>query len=265
MKDYFQLIRSIMLHGSEVRTRGVLVKELLAQQLLIKDWNYYSCESRPLDKTSTYLWGELAWYFSGDRRAELIVPYSKFWAGITNPDGTLNSNYGHLVFYKSRSNFTPFDWALHSLIKEKHSRQAIILYNDREYMIDGIKDYICSQYQHFLIRDDVLICVVGLRSSDAIFGLTYNMPWWSLVHQQLHLSLLHKYHNLKLGEILVNISSAHIYENHFELVEGILSDGVHPKRHFVTLKETVPIGLPFEYYKGNIQKFVEINDQMPKV
>lgn len=253
--DYFRLLGNIYIGGKEIAPRGLKIRELLDQKLIIDKYNFIATEKvRPFDKITDYLYGELAWYFSGDRRADLIRNYSKFWEKIKNEDGTLNSNYGNLVFYKKRGQFTPFDWALKSLADDKLSRQALMLYNDREFMFSGNKDFICTQYQHFLIRDSKLICIIGLRSSDAIFGLTYNMPWWSIVHQQLRLLLLDYYPDLEIGKIIVNISSAHLYEQHFKLAIDMITDG--KEYYWINLVRPIPIGKEFEWYEKNIKHYL---------
>ena len=255
--DYFNLLYKISNSGAEINPRRLKIKELIDEKLSIESYNFVATEpSRPLQKSLDYWLGELAWYMSGNRSAELIAPYSKFWDKIKNPDGTLNSNYGNLVYYKKRTDYTPFNWALNCLIKDKNSRQAMVLYNDREFYFDGNQDYICSQGQHFLIRDNKLICIIWLRSSDIIYGLNYNMAWWSMVHQDLFLSLKPFYPSVGLGNITVNIDSAHLYENHFELAAKMIRE---PKEYyFIRLLKPIPLNKEFEWYKENVRSYVLI-------
>lgn len=264
--EYFELLRKILYSGQEYKPRGLRIKEIINAQLVIPShYNYIGTEkSRKFNDTIKYSMGELAWYFSGDRKIEKILPYSSFWEKIKNKDNTANSNYGYLIFYKEcriGDNGTPgrtttFSWAVSKLLEDKHTRQANILYNSRDYYFPGNKDFICSQYQHFLIRNNKLICIIGLRSSDAIYGLTYNIPWWSMVQQMVYLSIIEKYPEVTLGSIYVNISSAHLYENHFKLAENMLKE--NKEAYYLKLVNTIPLWKPVKWYEDNIENYIGI-------
>lgn len=247
---YFDLLSEIHHFGETVVTRNLETKELLNVVLDVDDYNCFSVEDcRPWEEIKKYLYAELAWYMSGDRDITKILPYSKFWESIRNPDNTANSNYGDLVFYRRNSHgFTSFDWALQVLADDKHTRKALVLYNDKEFFSHGNRDLICNQYQHFFIRYNMLLCTVALRSSDAIYGLTYNIPWWSFVHQRLHRLLVEEcYSDLKLGPITAFISSSHIYENKYSLVDKMVNSRLKQYK-FLNMHAHIPLGLTFEEY-----------------
>lgn len=248
MIRYFELLHGINTFGDVVSPREKETKELIGKILTLDNYNAISTTSaRTWMQISAYLFPELAWYMSGDRKPDKILPYSKFWKNILTPEGLVNSNYGDLVFYRKNSyGYSSFSWALAKLNEDPDTRKAIILYNDREFFYDENRDLICNQYQQFMIRDGKLICLVALRSSDAIFGLTYNMPWWSFVHQMLYLNLLITYPNLKLGKITAFLGSVHVYANKYDLVEQMLNDDFEYR--FLMLKEIVPLGKTFEEY-----------------
>lgn len=236
-----------------------LTLELIDQKLNIDKYNFTATQfARPLEKILDYFRGEFAWYACGCRDVKLISEYSPFWKKIQNPDGTANSNYGDLVFYRKANQHrsTSYEWAKQAILMDRDTRESIIIYPDREFFFTGNKDFTCSQYQHFMIRDNKLICIVGLRSSDAIYGLTYNMPWWSIVHQYLYNDIKWLYPELELGAITVNISSAHIYQEHFELVGNMLQE---KKNYFwVRLIKNFPLGMGFDYYKNHMDDFIQI-------
>ena len=256
--DYFNLLAKILREGKEISPRGQKVIEIINAQLVIDEYNYPITRSRSWEDTSKYWFGELAWYFSGDCRTDLILPYSKFWGKISQ-DGYANSNYGHLVFYKGRGPFrrqSGYSWALQSIKDDWATRQAIITYNDGDYNYKGNNDYICSQQQHFLMRDNKLYCMVYLRSSDAIYGLQYNMPWWSIVQQQLCHDLQDTYPGLQIGTIYVTIGSSHLYEQHIDLAYKMTQE--NNESVFVKLKERVPLMKGnFDWYEKNIAKYLE--------
>ena len=246
---YFDLLRQIYGYGQEVTSRGLKTLELRNVRLDVDNYNAVSVPvCRDWVDISKYLYAEMAWYMSGDRTLTKIMPYSKFWDQIKNHDGTANSNYGDLVFYrKNKRNITSFAWAFEQLVKDQYTRKAIVLYNDRDLFYYDNKDLICNQYQHFMIRNNTLECTIALRSSDAIYGLTFNMPWWSFVHQQMFLVLKKFYPDLILGPMVAFISSSHIYENKIPLVREMISSSEQEYR-FLRLSTIVPLSNTFESY-----------------
>ena len=271
--NYPELLKHIMTNGAVVKPRGSEVREIVKAQLTVSpSCNIYAWPAaRPIEKIESYLWEELAWYMSGDRNADRISKHAKLWDKIKNPDGTLNSNYGYLVFYNRTWHpslglvtNSPFHWAVKALKNDPDSRQAIMTYNTGGFNFEGNNDYICTQHQAFLIRDGKLRCFIALRSSDAIFGLTFNMPWWSLVHQQLWHYLRDYYPDLQLGDIEVDIYSAHIYSQHYKLVESMIAE--EPARHRLEVKKRIPISGPrdLDWYRKNLHDYIAINLEAAK-
>lgn len=258
MNDFYSLLQKINCHGKHVGPRGKLTKEIEDIKLRIDKYNFMSTPiHRPFEFIYKYWHAETCWYMSGARQIENILPYSKFWSHISNPDGTANSNYGNLVFYKNNSHgWTMFGAACKALEDDIYSRRGIIPYADPEYIYPQNNDYICTQAMHLKIREEKLNCTVFLRSSDALYGLYFNCPWWSLVHQQAFLRLRKTHHNLQLGIIKVNISSAHYYEPHFGLVEKILEN--RPKNYFIRWDEELPLGRSFEWYQSHLEEFFTV-------
>ena len=72
---YKELLLQIMQAGEIISPRGQEVRELVKTHLRIDpSCNLYSWpKARPLEKITGYLWEELAWYLSGDRRADGIA------------------------------------------------------------------------------------------------------------------------------------------------------------------------------------------------
>ena len=259
--NYLELMNEIYTNGKKLNVRGNRTKELIDCTLEINNINLI-CHTlfRDSYRVKRYLMGELAWYLSGNLKSAFIEKYSSFWKSLINDDKTLNSNYGHHVFYKqiNKKHNTPFTWCIKQLTKDAFSRQAVVLYNENKYFTDDNKDFICTQLQHFLIRDDKLISLVYVRSSDLILGLTYDIPWWSLVQQQLWLTLKLNYPKLKLGSLIVHGGSFHLYENKFEMVKNMLKYPSHFCQYTLTLKKIIPLYHRADWYQNNLERFIEI-------
>ena len=254
MMTYEGLLQNLK-NAEAVTVRGLKTKEMCCQDLFINcgrstGTDFISSDERSLETIKKYLYGEFSWYLGGSREVKDIEKYSKFWRKIQNPDGTVNSNYGYLVFRTGQ-----FDHTLSSLLKDPYSRQAVILYNNPDYYFAGNKDFICTQLQQFFIRDNKLISQVYIRSSDVILGLTYDIPWWRLVQEQLRLMLVDVYPRLESGYMKINFGSVHVYEDKFHLLEQ-----TNIKRHKIELTERLKLFEDQEYYEKNLQNKLYIRE-----
>ena len=211
----------------------------------------YSNETRSSQKK--YIAAELLWYFMGRNDVEFIKQYAKFWESIQNEDGTVNSSYGSLLFNKkNRFGYTQYFWALRSLIKDKDSRQAVLHFNLPEHQYKTNKDFVCTMYGIFQIREDKLNFTVTMRSNDVIWGLPTDIAFFTTLQCQMLSHLRLHYPNLMLGTYTHIANSFHIYEHHFlavermlekefvpqtipGLVENFITQDGTPSRHFKTL------------------------------
>lgn len=237
---YIENLKNILKEGVETSPRGNKITEIigtsiegdmdnLGNLLSIKGIRDLDSTSDSLSSAAKYLIAELFWYFSGSEGSEFIQFYGDIWKNIKNTDGTLNSNYGRSVFYtkvSSGSNLTRYDWILNALKQDPDTRQAIIHYTDnRIFNKDFGKDFTCTQLQHFFLRNGCLYSIVYIRSSDAIYGLNFDIPFWTLVHlkmlSDLNSSKIFK-EPIRMGTIKINFGSSHIYEKHYELCRNIV-------------------------------------------
>lgn len=268
--NYPDLLKALIRSEAIVSPHGEKTKELMNVSLTVTPHEnlFVFGEARSMEKILGYWFKEMAWYMSGDRDTKFIEQYAKLWGQIKNADGTANSNYGFLVFYNQTPHpslrqvtLPPFEWAKRALLAEQDTRQAVITYNTGAFNFVGNKDYICSQHQAFFIRDNKLRCFIALRSSDAIWGLPYNMLWWSFVQQQLWHALVDKYPVLKIGDIEVQIYSAHLYERHFKLADKMMEILNWPPRSFgMELKEAVPLHKSLEWYLENLESKISFEE-----
>jgi thymidylate synthase len=180
-----------------------------------------------------YLAGEMAWYLKKDRDVDYIGQFSGFWSNITNPNtNEINSNYGSLVFNKEQ-----FGWAVDSLLKDKNSRQAIMFFNQPKFQFEGNKDFVCTMYANFFIRNNKLNMKIQMRSNDIFYGLTFDAPFFSFLHQSVYLILKDQYSDLELGVYHHFADNIHFYERHFELAEEIKSNRISSEGHTFELKD----------------------------
>jgi len=214
-KTFINIIKDIDEKGSVSQPRDLKVKELIYGQYNIDPRSpFANFESRKFGWK--YFAGELAWYMMKDNDIDYINLFSNFWKNITNP-GTnqINSNYGSLLFGDQLS------WCLESLRKDINTRQAIAFLNQPKFQFEGNKDFVCTMYINFFVRNNKLNMKVQMRSNDIFYGLTYDAPFFAVVHQHMHLWLTNKYPELELGTYTHFADNIHFYEHHFELADQI--------------------------------------------
>lgn len=197
---------------------------------------------------------EVELYNSGSNQVEDFSKASKFWEKIANPDGTINSAYGHLIWYnKSHGNpafeaglirkeggtvitnaynmtdseryrlmRTPWEWAKQSLIDDKDSRQALLRFSLPEHQWKGNKDQTCTLHGLFLIRDNKLNLSITMRSNDLWLGLSYDLPWFVSLIDRMVDELKPYYPELQKGHYTHTVHSLHIYERDLEKINKAL-------------------------------------------
>jgi thymidylate synthase len=177
-----------------------------------------------------YFAGELVWYLNKETDVNYINQFSGFWKNITNP-GTneINSNYGSLLFGEQ------LQWVLNTLKSDKNSRQAIAFLNQPKYQVKGNKDFVCTMYLNFSIRDNMLDMKVQMRSNDIFYGLTFDAPFFALVQQHVHMWLKPTYPELELGIYHHYSDNIHFYQRHYELAEKILMGHPHVNQYNMNL------------------------------
>lgn len=184
-----------------------------------------------------YLVAELCWYLSGDQSrigANAIAHYAKFWDYIRNPDGTLNSNYGHYIFNRMGSvvpyftDSTPdyyeknqFQYVVDKLKEDKDSRQAIININSIHHKRFPTKDFPCTTSIQFMIREDVLYMTVHMRSCDIVLGYCNDAFQFCHIQKLVWRELSEIYPGLECGSYTLMANSLHLYERHFDMADKI--------------------------------------------
>lgn len=253
------LLQKIDSQGLESAPRGQKVREVFIQTLEFDPrFPLMDFESRGFNYR--YFAGEIAWYLLKDRNPDFINHFSSFWKNITNGDGTINSNYGDILFSNQ------LVWAYESLKKDINTRQAISFVNQPKYQYEGNKDFVCTMYLNFWVREDRLFMKVQMRSNDIFYGLSYDAPFFATLHQQMYHWLREDYPNLQLGTYYHCADNIHYYERHFELAETILKESHNEfffflkKPLFNIVNGTLVMSEHAQEYVTELKKLVETNE-----
>ncbi len=165
-----------------------------------------------------YVERELQWYKSQSCNVNDIPGGAPaVWKQVATPTGEINSNYGFLVW--SEENGRQYDNVLRELREKPTSRRACMIYTRptiwKEFNRDGMSDFICTNAVQFLIREGKLSTVVQMRSNDVVFGYRNDFAWQKHVQTKLAAEL-----DIDPGPVIWHAGSLHVYERHFNLVDG---------------------------------------------
>jgi thymidylate synthase len=240
---YLEVLRDVILNPDfEASPRGKAVKEKIHYQFTVENPSsgpIVTQDAARNEVIAKYTKAEFDVYAKGSTSVEDFGRISKFWLNLGNPDGTVNSAYGHLIFFdRSCGNpfyevkpkpsdppgvvstpfdsamRTPWEWARLALLSDKDTRQAVIKFHRRDHLWVGNKDMTCTLSGTFLIRDDRLHLIVHMRSNDVVKGLVYDMPWFCYLIERMTQELKENaYPNLRVGTYTHFVDSLHVYDS----------------------------------------------------
>jgi thymidylate synthase len=213
-----------------VSPRGMKINEVVNAVHVVEDPSSCLYYNERRSSQLKYIAAETVYYFAGRRDLGFIKKFASFWEQIANIDATVNSAYGNLIFTEvNKAGVTQWDWAFQSLVKDKDTRQAILLFNKPDYQYFGNKDVICTLNGIFNIRDNKLNFTIQMRSNDAILGTPTDFAFFCLLQMQMLKLLKEKaYPELELGTFTHIANSYHVYERHFGLIQDMLSGYFEP-------------------------------------
>ncbi len=212
-----RLLFEIDQKGSESAPRGHKVRELhLHTWKIDPNFPIMNYEARPFNWK--YFMGEMAWYLTRDNHIDFINNFSSFWNNVADSGGYANSNYGKLLFGEQ------LQWVLDSLKADPNTRQAIAFVNQPKFQYADNKDFVCTMYLNFWIREDKLHMKVQMRSNDIFYGLTYDAPFFATLQQSIWHWLKPTYPDLQLGNYYHCADNIHYYERHFEIADRIKNE-----------------------------------------
>jgi thymidylate synthase len=241
MKQYHELLKSILEHGTPHEDRtGVGTLSHFGYQT-----RFDLREGFPLVTTKRvpFRWvaEELFWFLSGDTDEANLrargVDIWKEWADeahtrrFQREAGDLGPIYGYLWrsfggHYPERDGVDQIARLLDLIERNPNSRRLIVTgWDPRE--CDNVDLPPCHTLFQFKVeRERVLHCQLYQRSADAFLGVPFNISSYALLtHLIAHVC------RLEPGEFVYTLGDYHIYSNHLEQVEELLSREPLPLPH----------------------------------
>lgn len=207
-----------------VSPRGRATKENLGVSVEITNpyQRYVTNKHRSL--SLHYIVGEWLWYERGSNRLEEISYYSKFWNKISDDGVTVNSAYGYRILgNEPTAVVNQWNFAKNELLHDPGSRRAICIIASSNDMVGETKDFPCTVYLQFFIRNSRLYLSANMRSNDLVLGLPNDIAAFTLLQEKMLIELRKSIPGLTMGSYYHYAGSLHIYENNFGLIESVLS------------------------------------------
>jgi thymidylate synthase len=233
MRQYHELLRSILANGTEHEDRtGVGTISHFGYQT-----RFNLSEGFPLVTTKKvpFRWvaEELFWFLSGDTdevnlRARGVDIWAE-WADLEHTGrfgreaGDLGPVYGYLWrsfggHYPERDGIDQIARLISEIEKNPNSRRLIVSGWDPE-QCDNVDLPPChTLFQFKVVKDKTLNCQLYQRSADAFLGVPFNISSYALLtHMVAHVT------GLVPGEFIYTLGDYHIYRNHLDQVNELLS------------------------------------------
>jgi len=177
---------------------------------------------------------EQAWFIMGSRKPEdFLREYTKIWDIFTNPNDVVTVAYG----YRWRKHFGRDQLALliDLLEKEPSSRQGVVITWDPTQ--DGLslqkkKNVPCPYTFTVNIIGGKLHMHNIVRSNDMVLGFPHDVAGFCLLQYILAQRL-----GVGVGIYTHTISNAHIYSNHYEGAQEMISRNIEHEKVTLTLPE----------------------------
>ena len=233
MKQYHDLLRSILKNGKEHQDRtGVGTISHFGYQT-----RFDLREGFPIVTTKRipFRWvaEELFWFLSGDtNEANLRSRGVDIWAEWADEEhtrrfgretGDLGPVYGYLWrsfggTYPARNGTDQIASLINQIQTTPDSRRLIVTGWDPQ-QADKVDLPPCHTLFQFKVENrSVLHCQLYQRSADAFLGVPFNISSYALLmHLVAHVC------ELSVGEFVYTLGDYHIYQNHLEQVQELLS------------------------------------------
>lgn len=213
---WLERLNYLMQYGKHHNPRGMDTIELLGSTLEF-DMNRPVIYHELRKSNYRFMASEAEFIANGDNRVASLSRYNKNIAQFSDDGLIFNGNYGE-----------PFNsqvgYVVNTLLNDPSSRQAVLTIWQPNPVVS--KDIRCTVSMQFLIRDGEMHTMVYMRSSDAVWGLCYDVFNFVIMTLRI-LTLFNSMGDepimIRLGTMKLIAGSSHIYEQHYGLVATILN------------------------------------------
>ncbi|AXF41386.1 deoxyuridylate hydroxymethyltransferase [Acinetobacter phage SH-Ab 15599] len=229
----YNAIKAIMENGSEIETRNGSAKFLNDLTLQIDDPRQRHLSLKGRTSNIFQMMAETFWVMAGHSQVYNYLNFFLPRAVNYSDDGkTWHGAYGpRLYCYNQMEDLRA------TFVREgKSTRRAILMIADPSidnldyirstYQSETPKDIPCNREIHFYITDNEFHCKVIQRSGDMIFGTGSINPFeFTFLQECIYTRLIELpgFEDVKLGHYRWHVTNAHIYSDHFQQAENIIT------------------------------------------
>jgi thymidylate synthase len=198
-----------MLRGVNSTPDGKMCRELLGHVTRVPMWSpLVTLHDRALNYG--FAAAEAVWYLTGNNRSDVLAKHIKCYDKYAK-GGIITWAYGPKIVDQ-------LAYVIESLNKDRATRRSVLSTWRENPRWD---DPPCTLTMQFMIRDDILECMVTMRSSDSWLGWPYDVFSFSMIAMYVGLSL--EVRPKHLGELTIFAGSQHIYETDVEKVDALIA------------------------------------------
>ena len=218
---YQQTIKRIMVNGIEETNRrtGLKTKALpgvcFSLDLEKDGFPVLTLRRQPLKSPIA----EQCWFIQGSKDPAFLQKYTKIWNAFLDNDGTLSSAYGFR--WRKRFKKDQVLEVIKCLALDPSSRHAVVITwdpDDDGFLGTEKKNVPCPYTFTLNIIGGRLNMMNVVRSNDMILGCPFDVFGFALLQSMIAQKL-----NVKVGIYTHVIANAHIYENHYDAANELIS------------------------------------------
>ena len=176
LQECFLSLSSLLREAKEVNSRGSTQKEVIFNSFSINDPTDILIDIPERKFSKNYAIAEWLWYLSSNPDVTNIGKFARIWRDIADDNNCVESNYGTYISPQ-------WNWVVEELLSDRDTRRATITINQPYHKVKNKKDYPCTHYLQFMIRENRLHFSANMRSNDLVFGLCNDIFTFCLFQQ----------------------------------------------------------------------------------
>jgi thymidylate synthase len=226
MKQYHDLLKHVLESGTIKQDRtGTGTKSVFGYQM-----RFNLQEGFPLLTTKKLhtrsIFHELLWFLKGETNIQYLKDNKvSIWDEWADEEGNLGPVYGKQWRFWETSDGRTVDQITNVINQIKNNpdsrRHLVVAFNPGD--VDRMALPPCHAFFQFYVADGKLSCQLYQRSADIFLGVPFNIASYALlVHMVAQVC------NLEVGDFVHTLGDAHIYSNHMEQVDLLLTRPFKP-------------------------------------
>ncbi|MGZ3771015.1 MAG: thymidylate synthase [Bdellovibrio sp.] len=226
MKQYHELIKTVLEKGTKKEDRtGTGTISMFGYQM-----RFDLSEGFPLLTTKKLhtrsIFHELLWFLKGETNIKYLRDNKvTIWDEWADENGNLGPVYGKQWRSWQTADGRSIDQisnVVEQIKKNPNSRRLLVVaFNPGD--VDKMALPPCHAFFQFYVADGKLSCQLYQRSADIFLGVPFNIASYALLTH-----MIAQVCDLKVGEFIHTLGDAHLYLNHLEQTELLLSREFRP-------------------------------------